>query len=134
MEEVIALLQGYETFYHVTCVANLGSIIAHGLQPRAYDEIDWCAPEDRQGQICFTTHPHLEGMQEQMRDRCATQVVTLAIPAILLAQKNLGLDFTHGGVCHLRELAPLQAFQEMIDVCGTIACFEPIPFAELQIV
>ena len=133
MDEIRNLILGYQTFFHVTSARNLASITLNGLELRAYDENDWCDPNDRRGQICLTTLPHLAGMQQQMKDRWEEQIITFSISAASVAQKALGLDFTFGLVCGLRGLPLLQAFRTMIEDYGTLACFDPISFHELQV-
>jgi hypothetical protein len=126
------LVSSYELFYHVTKRSNIEAIDAIGLKITEYSPIDFYLPEKRRPQVCFTILAHLPSIVSAMEDRYESEIAIYSIPAVVLANKQFGLDYTHIGIQNIKQKHTVAALGQMIDNYGTIACFENIPGSEIQ--
>lgn len=123
------LIKSYKTFYHVTKAENENSILASGLIPNRYSDMDYhhnCP--DKKAQICLTAHLKLnEHLSSFRQNNPNIEYAIFEIPADFIATINFGLDWTFSGTEALAKMDVLDGLKISIETFGTLACFDIIP-------
>ncbi len=123
------LIKSYKTFYHITESENVESILAKGLLPNKYDDMDYHveAPE-KKAQICLTTETRVKNLLDQFNDP-----IVFEISADFISTLNTGLDWTFTPTIRLVGLDEASAIKKSIEAYGTLACFDPIPSDKIKL-
>ena len=123
------LVKSYKTFYHVTKAENEKSILAIGLIPNRYCDMDYHqnCPE-KKAQICLTAYLKLnEHLSSFSQNDPSIEYAIFEIPADFVAPINFGLDWPFSGTETLAKMDILDGLKISIEIFGTLACFDIIP-------
>ncbi|MEI6122334.1 MAG: hypothetical protein WCQ95_01775 [Bacteroidota bacterium] len=123
------LIKSYKTFYHITKAENENSILANGLIPNRYSDMDYHhnCPE-KKAQICLTTYLNLNTLLSSFKDNDTNiEYTVFEVPADFIATINFGLDWTFSGTETLAKMDVLKGIKISIETLGTLACFDIIP-------
>jgi hypothetical protein len=144
--EIKKLIENFEYFYHSTPFQKLDSIRSNGLELKKIQKSIFC-PEylNSKPLVCFANAKHIfrvEGgffLTNPPTQADLLSRVVLRIKAENITKRLFSFDYTDTAVeqC-LRKYngskTDLELYEIILDQIGTLACYEAIPFIELEVI
>lgn len=131
-EKIKELFRQYAPFYHVTKKGFADKIEVEGTVPKF--DTAYHKPEiNRKPHTCFCPKHGLDNCKDNIRMKYDGTVEVFEIDVEVLLTKNIGFDYTFGGVESLEELkTDFDRYYRSLQVFQTISCFDPIPRTQLR--
>jgi hypothetical protein len=144
--ETKKLIESYEFFYHSTNISNIDRIKKNGLLPHPLEKNSYCPIEFRPlNLICFANYNNILRAENGFFSSSTPTQKELEARAILRVKsssitiRKYSLDYTDSFFFYalkdyLNNATEYQLFEIALNKIGTIACYEVIPFSEIEIV
>jgi hypothetical protein len=144
--EIKKLIENYDYYYHSTSIMNMESIKNNGLQLVNMHKSAICPQYlSNKPLVCFANAKHIfrvEGgffLTNSPTQADLLSRVILRIKAESITKRLFSFDYTDTAVelClkkHNGSKTELELYEIILDQIGTLACYEAIPFNELEVI
>jgi hypothetical protein len=144
--EIKKLIENYEYFYHSTPIENLESIKSNGLLLKKIQKSILCPNHLRtKPLVCFANAKHIfrvEGgffLTNPPKQADLISRVILRIKAESITKRLYSFDYTDSTLepclrTNSGTKTEFELYEIVLDQIGTLACYEDIPFTELEVI